>query len=300
MNHPLPYIVALVLILMGLFFVWFNRRLKNSLRAPREPVMRSLTAHGLDGEIINVPTLRQRQLKGWLLHGANPHNPQVIIITHGWGANRELMLPLAKPLQQAGFYVVLFDARNHGDSDEDDFSSMPRFAEDLAATIDWLRAHSRFQKARISLIGHSVGAAATLLAASRRNDIACVVSLAAFAHPADMMRRWLASKKLPYFPLGWYVLNYVQWVIGHRFDAIAPIETIGRVSCPVLTMHGSDDSTIPPEDAKRIFQRGNTQINALRILPGEHDATDEIEAHIQEVIAFIHTSSASAAERLAD
>ncbi len=282
-----------IAIVIGGLILLFNRRLRQSLTAAKEPIVHSLAEHHLIGAEIKIPTQRGRQLDGWLLTGQRERNPQVVVITHGWGANRELMLPLARPLQAAGFHVLLFDARSHGSSDNDNFSSMPRFAEDIDAALNWIRMQAQFSIASVSLIGHSVGAAATLLATSRRDDIACVVSLAAFAHPEDMMRRWLESKKLPYFPLGWYVLNYVQWVIGYRFDAIAPIHTIKSISCPVLIMHGSDDSTIPPADAKRIFEQGNQEINRLLILPGEHDATDEIEQHIHEPISFIESTKLS-------
>jgi pimeloyl-ACP methyl ester carboxylesterase len=42
------------------------------------------------------------------------------------------MLPIAAPLRRAGLNVLRVDARNHGGSDSDTFSSLPRFAEDLA------------------------------------------------------------------------------------------------------------------------------------------------------------------------
>jgi len=276
-------LISLAVIIVLLLLL--NRRLRQSLTAPREPILKSLAQRGLIGENIRIPTQRGRMLDGWLLPGLL--NQGLVVITHGWGANRELMLPLAQPLQSAGFTVILFDARNHGSSDSDTFSSMPRFAEDIDATLDWLKTQPALMHEPIALIGHSVGAAATLLAASRRADISAVVSLAAFAHPDGMMRRWLAEKGLPFFPLGWYVLNYVQWVIGTRFDSIAPINTIQTIRCPILLMHGSEDTTVPPEDAQALFDRRPHDQVILRILPGEHDASEEIELHIDEIVGYL-------------
>jgi uncharacterized protein len=183
--------------------------------------------------------------------------------------------------------VLLVDARNHGASDADNFSSMPRFAEDLDAGIDWLKTRPEVIPEQIAVIGHSVGAAAALLSASRRNDLAGVISLAAFAHPATMMRRWLAAKRMPYLPLGWYVLHYVQHVIGHRFDAIAPLNTLPRIACPVLLVHGADDRTIPVADAHALLARGRHGAVQLRVYPGEHDSTDELQRHSAELFAFL-------------
>ena len=46
-----------------------------------------------------------------------------------------MMLPLLAPLHLAGFSALLFDARCHDRSDEDDFTSLPRFAEDLECAL---------------------------------------------------------------------------------------------------------------------------------------------------------------------
>lgn len=281
----LTFSLVLAACLVGL--AGFNFILRRSLRAPRISETASLTQLGLSGREVWLPTQRSRRLFGWLLPGnTNTPAPSVVVL-HGWGANAEMMLPLARPLQAAGLTVLLIDARNHGASDADSFSSMPRFAEDLDAAIDWLKAQPEVIPGQIAVIGHSVGAAAALLSASRRRDLAGVISLAAFAHPASMMRRWLAAKGLPYFPLGWYVLHYVQHVIGHRFDAIAPINTITRVACPVLLVHGADDSTVPVADARAIHDRRPNEEVELRVFPGEHDSTDELQHHSDELVAFL-------------
>jgi len=167
------------LALLGLALHLFHRRLRVSLAAPREAIEGSLAEHGLSGREVSFPTARGRTLRGWWLDGSPSQG--VVIITHGWGANREMMLPLAGSVRQAGWQVLLFDARNHGESDDDDFSSMPRFAEDTEAAIEWVRGRPDGASAPLVLAGHSVGAAAVLLVASRRRDIDGVISLSAFA-----------------------------------------------------------------------------------------------------------------------
>jgi pimeloyl-ACP methyl ester carboxylesterase len=143
-----------------------------------------------------------------------------------------MMLPLAKPLHAAGYALLFFDARSHGRSDGDTFASLPRFAEDLAHAVDWLRAQVDVDACRVGVIGHSVGAAAALLLASQRQDLVAAVTLAAFADPAAIMRRWLKARRIPYWPLGAYILYYVQHVIGHRFADIAPLPHHPRGKLP--------------------------------------------------------------------
>ena len=91
--------------------------------------------------------------------------------------------------------VLLYDARNHGKSDRDSFSSLPRFAEDLGCAIEWAKQRDPSQK--IVVFGHSIGAAAAMLAASHRTDIDLVIGLSGFAHPNLVMNRHLT---VPGFP----------------------------------------------------------------------------------------------------
>jgi len=218
-----------------------------------------------------------------------------VAVLHGWGGNAEMMLPLAQPLHEAGFAILLFDARCHGGSDEDRFVSLPRFAEDLEHALDWLKRQPRVDAQRIFAVGHSVGAGAALLVASRRDDVAAVVSLAAFAHPASMMRRWLAAKGIPYFPVGWLILHYVEHVIGHRFADIAPVTSIGRIRCPALLIHGSEDETIPVAEAREIYAARSGDHVMLKIIAGSHDDfgdSHDIRSEIAELVGFLRANSA--------
>ncbi|MFZ5620371.1 MAG: alpha/beta hydrolase [Pseudomonadota bacterium] len=254
-------------------------------RAPRRVERGSPADLGLPHEEVRIAAVDGKRLFAWWLPSADATAPCVVLM-HGWGGNAELMLPLAQPLHAAGLNVLLPDARNHGRSAAASYSSMPRFAEDVGAAVDWLRTRIPPPNA-IVLLGHSVGAAAVLLEASRRRDIAAVISIAAFAHPEWMMRRQLARLGLP-APLVDGVLRYVEWVIGHRYDDIAPVNTIRRVGCPVLLVHGRADDTVPATDALAIRgDPGSDAVELLLIDGAGHNSVDMIEHHADRLLAFL-------------
>ena len=260
-----------------------NRLIRVGLAAPRIPA--AVLPAEAGWQDVAFATANRKTLRGWFLP-AGERAPALAIL-HGWGGNTEMMLPLAGPLHAAGFALLLFDARCHGRSDGDDFASLPRFAEDLGAAVDWLRTRPEVDPGRIGVIGHSVGAGAALLLGSRRNDLRALVSLAAFGHPAWMMRRWLRAKGVPYWPLGAYVLRYVQWVIGHRFDDIAPVNTVRRVACPVLLVHGDADDIVPLADAQAILATGRGDGVRLLVVPGSHDRYTDLERSIEQLLTFL-------------
>ncbi len=237
---------------------------------------------GIDFTSVTIPTVRGKWLFAWLLP-ATRHAP-VIIILHGWGANAEMMLPIARPFLKTGMNVLLLDSRNHGSSDSDSFSSLPRFAEDAGCAVDWVKSRFNNSSQKIVLLGHSVGAGAVLLEASRREDISAVISISAFAHPEWMMRRYLERFHVPDLLLNG-ILRYVEWVIGHRFEQIAPLNTLSSISCPVLLVHGVVDDTVPVSDAETLSSAADIEL--LLVDDAGHGSVDRIEEHGDQLIHFL-------------
>ena len=276
--------VAIGLLLLAILTMSvINRMILTSLAAPR--VRETGVPDGLPWRTVHIPTVRGKTLFGWFIPARE--GAPALAVLHGWGGNAEMMLPLARPLHAAGYALLFFDTRSHGRSDGDSFASLPRFAEDLEHAVDWLQGQAEVDSSRVGVIGHSVGAGAALLLVSHRHDLAAAVSVAAFAHPADIMRRWLKLKRIPYWPLGAYILHYVQRVIGCRFDDIAPCHTIRTANCPILLAHGTEDHLVPVSEAQEIYANRRDDRVRLLLMPGSHDEYGELEQHIGMVIRFL-------------
>jgi len=265
------------------------------LRAPRLPHTDGPAGHGVCADAVREVQIagpRGKQLFAWMVSPprAAPRPAPAVLVMHGWGANASMMGLVVPPLHAAGFAVLLVDARCHGRSDDEAFTSMPRFAEDIAAGLAWLRTQPGVAPDRLALLGHSVGAAAALLHASRQHDVRAVISLSAFAHPQEVMRRFMAEKRVPYPVLGWYVLRHVQRVIGASFDEIAPLNTIARVRCPTLLVHGRGDATVPVGDAKRLLAASGHA--HLMLVDGDHDLRQALAPHTPALVDFLQAACA--------
>jgi len=259
-------------------------------RAPRTLGTSSPEDEGMNFKTLWLNTPKGKNLFAWFLP-VNRQSP-VIVILHGWGASAGLMLPLATPFYRRGYNVLLLDARNHGRSDADGHSSLPRFAEDLRVALAFLRTHPALHNGKLILMGHSVGAGAVLYEASLRQDISAVISLSAFAHPDWVMRRQLKLFPLPSCLISG-ILQYIQWIIGVRFEGIAPMNTACKVSCPVLLVHGKNDKTVPVSDARAILQNcKRAKLELLLIEGAGHNAIDKIEQHAHELFTFLDKADA--------
>ncbi len=296
----MPLILALVvaaLLAALILAVWAGLRgLRRSLtparltdapqRLPGDPVPQTVWLPAPNGSRLHAL---------WLPAGSPAHPAPAAVLMHGWGGNGATLWAAARALHHAGFAVLLPDARNHGHSSASDHSSLPRFAQDLDTALDWVRAQPGVDGQRLCALGHSVGAAAVLLCASRRRDLAAVVSVSAFAHPEQVMRRWLATRHLPYWPLGWAINRWVEHVIGHRFNDIAPMHTIARVACPVWLVHGLQDDVVPLACAQQLMAHAPAGRVHLLAVPGTHEHFDNEPALLAQLVQDMLTAMAPGA-----
>ncbi len=267
--------------------------LLRGLRPPRLPHEPGWAQAQIDRQALlafEVRGARGQRLAAWLALPAAACSERpvpVVVAVHGWGANGSTLAPMVQPLMCAGMAVVLFDVSNHGDSSWEEFSSLPRFAEDLSEVLVTLREVPSIDTGRAALLGHSVGAAAVLLHASRHAGTRAVISLSAFANPRDVMAQWLQEHHIPRRWIGAAILEHVQAVIGERFDRIAPENRVPHIDCPVLLVHGARDRTIPLSNAyrlKSLLRQGD-----LLVVDGDHDLRVSLKSHTDRLVDFFNT-----------
>jgi alpha-beta hydrolase superfamily lysophospholipase len=253
-------------------------------RAPRTVARSTPVEHGLPYTQHTIDSVNGKRLIAWRIPAQE--SSCTLVVVHGWGANMEMMLPLAQPFHQAGMNVLLYDARNHGKSDGDSFSSLPRFAQDLDRVLQWLRRNNPDDQ--VVVLGHSIGAAATILAASHYAQIDLVIGLSSFAHPNLVMNRHLDRPWLPCF-IRLLIIHYIQWVIGYRFDEIAPMNRIPYVRCPILLAHGTDDRVVPIDDMHLIASNATTQgqVQVVTVEGARHDSVEHVQQYADILIQFI-------------
>jgi len=268
-----------------------RRVLMRVYRIPATPTSPTPADLGLEAEDVHLDTVDGTGLRGWFLPAAGsgtggPAGSPAVVVLHGWGSSSADLLPAAPHLVASGLSTLLVDARGHGRSGATTFMSMPRFAEDLAAGIAWLRQDPRVDPDRIGVVGHSVGAGASLLAASRDPRLAAVVSIGGMAHPAELIRASRGLRRAP-ARLADRVLATIEETIGHRFDSFAPVYTITRTLAPVLVVHGTQDRTVPVRDATRLVDAGRPHAR-LRLVPDAgHRSVDPFLPVVGELTGFL-------------
>ncbi|MCK5519699.1 MAG: alpha/beta fold hydrolase [Candidatus Marinimicrobia bacterium] len=206
---------------------------------------------GLSYKDLSIPTENNKNLHAWYIENINPA-PAMVLIMHGWGRNGERMLDCANELYQEGYDILLPDARNHGDSDKDFYSSIKQFRDDILKSVDYAGSKLLKDKQKLFILGHSIGGAASILAAGKSDKVSALVTSGAFSDPETMIKFSLGQFNVPYFPIIYVLLKYIQYRLKTKFEFIRPEAVISQVNIPCLLVHGSKDSVVPVSEFKRL------------------------------------------------
>jgi pimeloyl-ACP methyl ester carboxylesterase len=200
-----------------------------------------------------------------------------IVLCHEVGGERACVHQMAQWLVEAGFDVLAFDFRNHGESGPGgEYSKLfwltTRDVDDVLAAVDHLRELS--PDAPVGVYGVSRGGSAALCAASRDPRIQAVVADGPFPI-YDMMLPHLRRRMRLSSSLGWvwerfpdfWILLYCRTAVrlaGHRMGCRF-VDTRARarsIRQPVLLIRGELDSFVPANviEKLRLSIRGKTDV----------------------------------------
>ncbi len=120
---------------------------------------------------------------GWLYRPEGIKKPPVVIMGHGFAAERTFGLPVfAERFAEMGMAVFLFDYRNFGDSEGNPRNLVNPFRHigDWEAAIAHVKTMPDLNTKKIALWGSSFGGGHVMCVAARHSEIAAVVSQAPF------------------------------------------------------------------------------------------------------------------------
>ncbi len=230
------------------------------------------------------------EIRGWFIPAASrKSSPPVVIIPHGWSSNAERMLPVANVLHDARFSVLLYDARGHGASGADGPITLRKFTEDLISAINYLETRSDVNMGRLGIVGHSMGGACAIIAASMDRRIKAVVSGSTFADSSKLVREMLTRMRIPPWPLAWLMNRIIEGWLGTSIKNYDPGRAIKRISAPVMLFHGDSDRFIPPSNLDALYANANPDMTERMLIPGRrHSDAIKDDRCVERLVRFLN------------
>lgn len=184
-------------------------------------------------------------LSAWLFDQPGPARCGVVL-SHGYRSTRYGVLKYAPLVWKRGCDVLAIDARYHGDSTGDHGTFGVYERRDLVAVVDWLAGRLEVPRARVGLIGESMGAAISLQAAALIPDLGFVAADSSFSDLRTILAR---QGEIRY---GGFIdvflpaaMALAGWRAGADLDDAAPVRHAPRIRAPVFLVHSRDDDFTP-------------------------------------------------------
>jgi len=270
----LAYLVVVPLLLFGVGPFLMARFV--TLAGTRPPDMRlkeTPADFGVPFEPVQFQASDGLTLSGWWIAPTNKN--AVVLLSHGLFRTRVEMLSRAVALAKAGYGALLYDSRNHGSSQEGVVSLGFYETQDVLGGMAYIRSRtgsSGAALAKVVLMGVSMGAVATLRAASESSGYAALI----LDSPFDSIRETIAHHSwlffgLPRFTFPPLFLFWFQRFAGFDVDQVNSHTAMARVQpVPLLMIASQGDRRMRPEVARQLFEESRSAVKKIEIFG--HDA----------------------------
>ncbi|MCA9932503.1 MAG: alpha/beta fold hydrolase [Anaerolineales bacterium] len=200
-------------------------------------------------------------LSGWYVPS---QNGAAVILLHGFRGQRKHMLPIAEMLYRAGYGVLLYDLRGHGESGGDQIALGWPDVLDVETAVTYLQSRSDVDPDRLGIVGWSLGGQIALRATAENDAIRAVLA----DGPADSRAKDWAWPN----PTLDDRLGVINWWVTEQFLALrtgtakgtAVVDALPQIAPrPILIVMTGDE----PEKLTRYFYEVAAEPKTLWELP---------------------------------
>ncbi len=211
-----------------------------------------------------------------------PHAYAIFAHCFTCGKNINAVRNISKTLAGRGFAVLSFDFTGLGNS-EGDFADTTFSANvsDLVAAADFLKKEF---KSPSLLVGHSLGGAAVIQAASQIDSVTAVATIGAPAdveHVKNIFNNQLTELKdrgVAQVNIGGRPFTLKQQFVDD-LERHAITATLARLNKSILVLHSPQDETVSIDNAALLYQSAKHPKSFVSLDGADHLLTDKNDSH---------------------
>jgi dipeptidyl aminopeptidase/acylaminoacyl peptidase len=243
-------------------------------------------------EEITLTTTDGLKLSGWYVPGPKPN---AIVLVHGIHANRKAVMPEATILAEAGYHLLMFDLRGHGQSEGEIVTYGYLEALDVQAAVDYLVALPGVEQ--IGALGTSLGGAAVARAAAADPRIKAVVIESSYSSMPDAIEDAFEDLSIfPQWPFAPLIVTLAERRVGLQINEVNSARDLATLSPrAVFIIHGTKDELFPLYHAQKMYEAAQApkQLWLIEGLGHDNPVRGREEEYRERVVTFFETAFAS-------
>ncbi len=260
-------LILLVPVLLIAALAWLG---SNYLLARRPPdKVDAPENYGLTAEAAEFRSGDGLMLRGWYIPHEN--STKAIIVCSGVNGSLDADMHVAPWLHEAGFNVLLFDWRAHGQSEGEVVTLGFNERYDLIAAVEFVKSKGAEQ---IGVLGFSLGGAVAISTAAVYRDIHAIVADSPFVYVLSAIAGGLIERHVPeglaFLLARLFAITACLRTRLNLFD-IDPVRWIHRVAPrPLLLIFGEQDVIVSKSEVDLIFARAGDPKEVWRVPEAAH------------------------------
>lgn len=174
-----------------------------------------------------------------------------VVLCHGYGSSKSMMLDRATALLQMGYSVLLPDFMGAGASEGNQCTIGYKEAEQVKTCVQYLMRQS---EKNIILFGTSMGAAAVMKAyADRPLSVIGLILECPFGSMRQTVKNRFDMMGVPAFPMSDLLVFWGGLENGFNAFHHNPEDYAKAIRCPVLLLYGGRDDRVTREEIDNIY-----------------------------------------------
>jgi len=267
-------IVLIIIILYAAFAYFLSRTV---IHLDRQPVPKNPKDYGMEFQNIEFQAEDKVNLKGWPIPAKSN---KLVVITHvggltKYGSTREFssfsklyneeieFLKIARHLYDEAYNVLMFDFRNHSESDPSPNGGKAAIGleeyKDVSAATTYIQNNETIKDMDVGFVSFCTGANSTIIAMSKEpnknRNVKCLVAI----QPTSMevfVRTYLKRRFSPLgakllFPL---IKIFVNIQSEHRLEDMSPADFVKDIKVPTLYVQTRNDPWTEPSDILGFYE----------------------------------------------
>ena len=300
----LLYILIIIILLIFFTAYYFS----NSILYPhRQPISSNPLEYGMKYEDIEFPSTDGLKIRGWLIPGKSK---KTIIITHAMPFNRHgfkiknqglvklfstnvELLKTAKALNAEGYSIVIFDFRNHGESEKGMTAVGLTEYQDILGAMNFVRLNPKLDEKNLSFVSFCMGANATIIAMSKAKEVIKKIKCMVAIQPISMEVFVYTFAKTKFSVLSWPIVPLIDFISqargGFPLSELSPAKFCKDINFPVLFVQAKTDPWTDLKDIENFYNLTNSEKEFwyLEERMGRFDAYNYVGEHPEKIIKFL-------------
>ena len=221
----------------------------SGVNIPRPRYSITPAKYDLDFQVHRFANSSSATLEAWFVQGKESF--PLVLLFHGYAVSKSSLLTTARVFHELGYGALLVDFYGSGGSTGSGTTIGVKEADDVAATVDYVRR--RWPQRKIVLYGISMGGAAVLRAVAV-NGVKpdAVIIEATFDTLLNTGKNRFRAMGLPGSPFAELLLFWGSVQNGFNFFSHNPADYARSVNFPALILHGEKDQRVTLAEARMI------------------------------------------------